>query len=135
MRFLHRSARLAHASFSPRRGTLRDVSREAWIVVGVIVALIAVATAYGAFRVGRKLFATKRMLGELGTGGKVAFYGSLLYTFFPVDLLPDPIYLDDMGILAAALIYLTNLVRRRRAGRAPLPRDGRSELEPGRRPR
>jgi 4-amino-4-deoxy-L-arabinose transferase-like glycosyltransferase len=111
---------------------LRGVSREAWIVVGVIVALVAVATAYGAFRVGRKLFVTKRMLGELGTGGKIAFYGSLLYTFFPVDLLPDPIYLDDMGVLAAALIYLTNLVRRRRAGRAPLPRDGRSELEHGR---
>ena len=116
-------------------GYIARVSREAWIVVGVIVALIAVATAYGAFRVGRKLFATKRMLGELGTGGKIAFYGSLLYTFFPVDLLPDPIYLDDMGVLAAALIYLTNLVRRRRAGRAPTPRDGRSELEPGRKPR
>ena len=89
------------------------MSREAWIVVGVIVAIIALATAYGAFRLGRKLFLTKRMLGELGTGGKVAFYGSLIYTFLPIDLLPDPIYLDDMGVLAAALIYLTNLVRRR----------------------
>ncbi|GIH08866.1 hypothetical protein Rhe02_69330 [Rhizocola hellebori] len=115
---------------------MRGVSREAWIVVGVVVALVAVATAYGAFRVGRKLFATKRMLGELGTGGKIAFYGSLLYTFFPVDLLPDPIYLDDMGVLAAALIYLTNLARRRRAaGKAPFQRDGRSELEPGRKTR
>jgi len=102
---------------------LRGVSREAWIVVGVIVAIIALATAYGAFRLGRKLFMTKRMLGELGTGGKVAFYGSLIYTFLPVDLLPDPIYLDDMGVLAAALIYLTNLVRRRRAARPPMPRD------------
>jgi hypothetical protein len=135
MRFLHRSARPAHVLIRRLRGTLRDVSREAWIVVGVIVAIIAVATAYGAFRVGRKLFATKRMLGELGTGGKIAFYGSLLYTFFPVDLLPDPIYLDDMGVLAAALIYLTNLVRRRRAGLAPLPRAGRPELEHGRRPK
>ncbi len=101
------------------------MSREGWIVVGVVVALIALATAYGAFRIGRKLLRTKRMLGELGTGGKVAFYGSLLYTFFPVDLLPDPIYLDDMGVLAAALIYLTNLVRKRRA-RVP---HSRSEVE------
>lgn len=99
------------------------MSRETLIVVGVIIAVIGVATAYGAFRVGRKLWLTRRMLGDLGAGGKVAFYGSLLYTFFPIDLLPDPIYLDDMGVLAAALIYLTNLVRRRRrAGTLPQPR-------------
>ncbi len=92
------------------------------------MAVIALATAYGAFRLGRKLFFTKRMLGELGAGGKIAFYGSLLYTFLPVDLLPDPIYLDDMGVLAAALIYLTNLLRRRRAARPPQPRDPQAEL-------
>jgi len=33
----------------------------------------------------------------------------------PVDLLPDPVYLDDMGVLAGALIYLTRLVNKHRA--------------------
>ncbi|MFC7761569.1 DUF1232 domain-containing protein [Catellatospora bangladeshensis] len=49
-------------------------------------------------------------------GGKIAFWGALIYTIFPVDLLPDPIYLDDMGVLAVALTYLTNLIRKRRGG-------------------
>ena len=111
---------------SERAGYIPGVSRELMIVVVVIVAVVGVATAYGAYRIGRKLWLTKRMLGELGAGGKVAFYGSLLYTIFPIDLLPDPIYLDDMGVLAAALIYLTNLARRRRGGKLP---HARSEME------
>jgi hypothetical protein len=59
------------------------------------------------------------MLGELGLGGKVAFYGALAYTILPVDLLPDPVYLDDMGVLAGALIYLTRLAQKHRAARPP----------------
>ena len=91
------------------------MSRQGWIVVTIIVAIVALATVYGAIRLARRLLLTKRMLGDLGAGGKIAFYGAILYTIFPIDLLPDPIYLDDMGVLAAALFYLTNLLRKRRA--------------------
>jgi hypothetical protein len=70
-----------------------------------------------------KVLRTRKLLGELGVGGKFAFYGALLYTILPVDLLPDPIYLDDMGVLAGTLIYLTRLVHKRRAARA-VPRPG-----------
>jgi hypothetical protein len=89
------------------------MSRETWIAVAVVVGVIAVLTLYGAVRLGKKLFATRRLLGDLGSGGKVAFYGSLLYAFFPVDLLPVPIYLDDMAVLGGALVYLTRLARKR----------------------
>jgi hypothetical protein len=89
------------------------MSRQSWIIVAVVVGVIAVLTLWGAVRLGKKLFATRKILGDLGTGGKVAFYGSLLYTFFPVDLLPDPIYLDDMAVLGGALVYLTRLARKR----------------------
>jgi hypothetical protein len=90
------------------------MSRDTWIAVAVVVGLIAVLTLWGAVRLGKKLFATRRLLGDLGgTGGKVAFYGSLLYAFFPIDLLPDPIYLDDMAVLGGALVYLTRLARKR----------------------
>jgi uncharacterized membrane protein YkvA (DUF1232 family) len=92
------------------------MSREGWIVIGVVVAVIGVITLIGAIRLIRKLFRTKRMLGDLGTGGKVAFYGALIYTIFPVDLLPDPIYLDDMGVLAIALTVLSGIARKRRQG-------------------
>jgi uncharacterized membrane protein YkvA (DUF1232 family) len=42
--------------------------------------------------------------------GKVAFWASLAYMIFPVDLLPDPIYLDDVGVAGAALAFLSHLV-------------------------
>ena len=90
------------------------MSRETWIAIGVVVAIIGLITLYGAIRLLIKLVRTKRMLGDLGTGGKIAFYGALIYTIFPIDILPDPIYLDDMGVLAGALLYLTRQVQKRR---------------------
>jgi hypothetical protein len=95
------------------------MSRDTWIIVAIVVGVVAVLTIYGVIRLGKKLFATRRMLGDLGKGGKIAFYGSLLYTFFPVDILPDPIYLDDMAVLGGALFYLTRLARKRGLLRLP----------------
>lgn len=91
------------------------MSREAWIAVAVLGAIVAVATLIGAIVLAVRVWRTRKMLGELGFGGKVAFYGALTYTILPIDVLPDPIYLDDMGMLAGALLYLTHLVRRQRA--------------------
>jgi hypothetical protein len=112
------------------------MSREAWIVVGVLAAIVAVVTVYGAIRLAGRLLTTKRMLGDLGVGGKVAFYGALIYTILPIDLLPDPIYLDDMGVLAVALLYLTNLLRKRRARGPVVPprRDPGTKITGSRRP-
>jgi hypothetical protein len=93
------------------------MSREAWVVVGIV----AVATLVGAVVLAVRVIRTRRLLGTLGVNGKVAFYGALLYTFLPVDLLPDPIYLDDMAVLTGALLYLGRLVRQRRAASPPLP--------------
>jgi hypothetical protein len=99
------------------------VSREIWIIIGVAVAIVGIITLIGAVKIGRRLLVTKRLLGELGIGGKVAFWGAIIYTVFPIDLLPDPIYLDDMGVLALALTYLTNLLRKHRAAKSlPHPR-------------
>jgi hypothetical protein len=94
------------------------MSREAWIAVIVVGCVVAVATLAGAVVLAVRVVRTRKLLGELGMGGKVAFYGALIYTVLPVDLLPDPIYLDDMGVLAGALFYLTRLVQKHRASRA-----------------
>jgi uncharacterized membrane protein YkvA (DUF1232 family) len=96
------------------------MSREAWITVTAL-GVVAVATLVGAVWLAIRLVRTRRLLTELGAGSKIAFYGALIYTIFPVDLLPDPIYLDDMGVLAGALIYLTGQVRKHRASRLPTP--------------
>lgn len=93
------------------------MSDAEWTAIAVVGGILAVVTLVGAVVLAVRLVRTRKLLSELGAGGKVAFYGALVYTIFPVDLLPDPIYLDDMGVLAGALVYLTRLVHKRRAQR------------------
>ena len=90
----------------------------------------------GAVLLAIRVVRTRRMLGALGAGGKVAFYGALIYTILPVDLLPDPIYLDDMGVLAGALFYLGRLAVKHRAAQVEQRATGKSPaLPPGAAPR
>jgi hypothetical protein len=96
------------------------MSRDAWITVAVL-GVVAVATLVGAVLLVIRLVRTRKLLDELGASSKFAFYGALIYTVFPLDLLPDPIYLDDMGVLAAALIFLTRQVHKHRAIQRPAP--------------
>jgi 4-amino-4-deoxy-L-arabinose transferase-like glycosyltransferase len=98
------------------------VSREAWIAIAVVVVIVGAITLYGAIKLAKRLFITKRLLNEVGgTGGKVAFWAALIYTILPIDILPDPIYLDDMGVLGLALLYMTHLLRKRRAALPHVP--------------
>jgi uncharacterized membrane protein YkvA (DUF1232 family) len=46
---------------------------------------------------------------------KLSYYASIAYAVFPVDLLPDPLLIDDIGVLAAALVYVSRALRRLRA--------------------
>ncbi|MFC5941733.1 hypothetical protein ABUL04_20080 [Micromonospora harpali] len=41
--------------------------------------------------------------------GKVAFWTGVVYALSPLDLLPDPIYLDDIGLLVGVLVYVRHL--------------------------
>ncbi|MEK8108419.1 YkvA family protein [Micromonospora sp. M12] len=98
----------------------------------MVASILALATLVGAVVLAVRVVRTRRMLTGLGAGGKIAFYGALIYTIFPIDVLPDPIYLDDMGVLAGALIYLTRLVHKRRAAGRQLP--GQPDALPDRGP-
>jgi uncharacterized membrane protein YkvA (DUF1232 family) len=44
--------------------------------------------------------------------GKIVFWSAVVYGVSPLDLLPDPIYLDDIGILLGAITYLGHLAKR-----------------------
>ncbi|GAB7052823.1 DUF1232 domain-containing protein [Catenuloplanes indicus] len=83
------------------------------------IALLMLAMLAGAIVLGFRVWKMRRMLTELGAGGKFAFWGAIVYTISPVDLLPDPILLDDLGVLAGSLLYLTHLVRKVHASRRP----------------
>jgi uncharacterized membrane protein YkvA (DUF1232 family) len=103
----------------PRPGSVNDVSGETWIWIAVAVLVIGGITLVAAIWFARRLIVTRRALGELGFNEKFAFYGALAYTIFPVDVLPDPIFLDDVGVLAAALFYLTKSLQERKGAKAP----------------
>ncbi|WP_320068124.1 YkvA family protein [Micromonospora sp. RTGN7] len=109
------------------------MSQEQWILA-VLVGLVVLATLVGAVLLAIRVFRTRQMLGTLGVGGKVAFWGAMVYTIFPIDVLPDPIYLDDIGVLAAALLYLGKLVREHRAAQRQLPGQAEPRDEDTRRP-
>jgi uncharacterized membrane protein YkvA (DUF1232 family) len=102
-----------------RPGSVDDVSGETWIWIAVAVLVIGGATLVAAIWFARRLIVTRRALGELGFNEKFAYYGALAYMIFPVDVLPDPIFLDDVGVLAAALFYLTKSLQERKGIKAP----------------
>ncbi len=52
---------------------------------------------------------------------KVSYYGSIVYALFPIDLLPDPILVDDIGVLAAALVYVGHVLKRGSRKRSDIP--------------
>jgi 4-amino-4-deoxy-L-arabinose transferase-like glycosyltransferase len=105
------------------------VSREAWIAIAVVVALIGAVTLYGAIKLAKRLFVTRRLLAQVGgKGGQIAFWAALIYTILPIDILPDPIYLDDMGVLGLALMYMTHLLRKRQAAMPHLPEGRRQRI-------
>jgi uncharacterized membrane protein YkvA (DUF1232 family) len=72
------------------------------VVVAAVsaAALLAVAAA-----VLVRLVRTRRNLRRAGlpTGPRWVFWGAVLYFVLPTDLLPDPVYLDDIGVLLLAL--------------------------------
>ncbi|MBW8799178.1 MAG: DUF1232 domain-containing protein [Streptomyces sp.] len=86
----------------------------------VICAIVAAALLAGAVALLVRLVRTRRTLRRAGlpTGSRWVFWGAVLYLVLPTDLLPDPIYLDDIGVLLLAL----------RSMRAALPAAEEPEL-------
>ncbi|MFG2937356.1 YkvA family protein [Streptomyces sp. NPDC048282] len=71
----------------------------------LICAIVAAALLAGAVAVLVRLVRARRTLRRAGlpTGPRWVFWGAVLYLVLPTDLLPDPIYLDDIGVLLLAL--------------------------------
>ncbi|MFE4611239.1 YkvA family protein [Streptomyces niveus] len=73
------------------------------IVAAVAVAVVAMLVATAVLFV--KVFRTRALLREAGVplSNRAAYWGALIYVVSPIDLLPDPVYLDDIGVLLLAL--------------------------------
>ncbi|MGW0812122.1 YkvA family protein [Streptomyces viridiviolaceus] len=95
------------------------------MVIAVAVTLAAVLLGL-AVAVLVRLVRTRRELRRAGlpTGPRWVFWGAILYLVLPADLVPDPVYLDDIGVLLLALRTLRGPVGER--GRPPDRRPGTS---------
>ncbi|GAA2497133.1 YkvA family protein [Streptomyces gobitricini] len=71
----------------------------------VVAGAVAAVTCALAIVLLVKLAAARRSLRSAGVPleNKALFWGAVIYTLCPVDLLPDPIFLDDIGLLLVAL--------------------------------
>ncbi|MET7481017.1 YkvA family protein [Streptomyces sp. NPDC005648] len=71
----------------------------------IVAAILAVLLLAAAVTVLVRLVRARRDLRRAGlpTGPRWVFWGAVLYFVLPIDLLPDPVYLDDIGVLLLAL--------------------------------
>jgi uncharacterized membrane protein YkvA (DUF1232 family) len=109
---------------SNRRRQLGAPKMHGWLIVGIVLVVAALAaTLVGVTVLLVKMVRIRALLRSAGVprAGKVAFWASIVYLVCPVDLLPDPIFLDDIGFLLLALRSLKTTVQQ--AGLAIGPRD------------
>ncbi|MFI7891672.1 YkvA family protein [Streptomyces sp. Cmuel-A718b] len=74
----------------------------AWFVLGAVAALTMLALALVLLV---RVFRARKLLVDAGIPlrSKALVWAAVIYTVSPVDLLPDPVYLDDIGFLLVAL--------------------------------
>ncbi|MEV5607600.1 YkvA family protein [Streptomyces sp. NPDC052225] len=86
-----------------------DNSTWVWLA-GVAALVMLVAAVILLVRV----FRARKLLMDAGipVRDKALFWAAVVYTISPVDLLPDPIYLDDIGVLLLALKALHSAARK-----------------------
>ncbi|MFI2781065.1 YkvA family protein [Streptomyces sp. ALB3] len=98
-----------------------------WLIIGALVLLLmAGAAAVLLVRVIR----ARRLLIDAGIPlrNKALVWAAVLYTVSPVDLVPDPVYLDDIGFLLLALRSLHAAAHAAGVGRG---RPDAARTEPG----
>ena len=90
-----------------------------------IITLVAVAYFF------MKLLKTYRLVRSKGmpVGGKVAFWGTVIYLLSPIDLLPDPLLFDDIAAILAALSYISKLVNSQDVDASTVVQASREALE------
>ncbi|MGW2843355.1 YkvA family protein [Streptomyces sp. NPDC001493] len=95
----------------------------AWLVIGAVAALLTMGVAAVLLV---RVVRARKLLTDAGIPlrSKALFWAAVIYTISPVDLIPDPVYLDDIGFLLVALRSLHSAasaagvgVRGSRAGR------------------
>ncbi|MEI7032276.1 YkvA family protein [Streptomyces pratensis] len=89
----------------------------AWLVAGAMAAL-ATLVLTGVLLA--RVFRARKLLADAGLPlrDKALVWAAVIYTVSPVDLLPDPVYLDDIGFLLIALRSLHTVAGAHQVGPA-----------------
>ena len=100
------------------------MTTELWVLAG-IAAVIVVVTVVIAVRLLVRMTRLRGQLRAVGAprSGRVAFWLAVAYLVCPVDLLPDPVLLDDIGVLVLAVRSLGAGVKAARDDSAVRDRD------------
>jgi uncharacterized membrane protein YkvA (DUF1232 family) len=82
--------------------------------LGVLALILIVVSAVVVLVLAITMIRRHRKVHQPGVpvSAKVSYYGSIAYAVLPVDLLPDPILVDDIGVLATALVYVGSVLKR-----------------------
>ncbi|WP_037684675.1 YkvA family protein [Streptomyces aureocirculatus] len=105
------------------------------MVLLAVAAVLVVATLVVAVVLLVRLVRTRRALRRAGlpTGRAWVFWGAIGYLVLPADLLPDPVLLDDIGVLVLALRSMRSAAEpsAEAGGKVLRTREGRSGAGPG----
>ncbi|MEU1620261.1 YkvA family protein [Streptomyces sp. NPDC008238] len=96
---------------------LGDWSATALVIAAVAVVVMLVVAVVLVVKMAR--IRTLLRSADVPRSGKLAFWAALVYLVCPVDLLPDPILIDDIGVLLLALRSLKSAAD----GQLPVGRD------------
>jgi uncharacterized membrane protein YkvA (DUF1232 family) len=80
------------------------MSGEMWTIVVIATVLVVIMVVLAVVLL-VKVVRARKLLRNAGIplSNKLVYWGSILYLICPVDLLPDPVLLDDIGLLLLAL--------------------------------
>jgi uncharacterized membrane protein YkvA (DUF1232 family) len=82
--------------------------------LGVVALIVVVVSAVVVLVLAITMIRRHRKVHQPGVpvSAKISYYGSIAYALLPIDVLPDPILIDDIGVLAAALLYVGQVLKR-----------------------
>jgi uncharacterized membrane protein YkvA (DUF1232 family) len=86
-------------------------------VLLAVAAVIVAVMLFFVYRALRKLFRLRKVAlsPEAPTTAKAAFWLAWIYALSPLDVLPDPILIDDIGVVLAAIATIERVTRESRS--------------------
>lgn len=91
-----------------------DLGWDVLAVLGAVAALFVIVTCVIVLVLIVKMVRKFKVVNQPGmpVSAKMSYYGSIIYTVLPFDLLPDPVLLDDICFLVGALVHVSRSAKK-----------------------